>query len=479
MRVVKLFWRLAAIGIVAVASTTALAQEYYPGGQTQMVTVSAANLAAMSNRIDALEASLGGDKGKELWKDVSSEGWSHKWGGRIMGDYVMHADQNAASLAKFGDIDNYFEFRRLRLFVEGEGYGIYDYKFQVDFEPENINSADVVVWNDDGDGIIQIGELEEDEIRFGSEAVAIKDMYFGIHEVPLAGYIRFGHYKAPFSLEELTSSKYITFMERSLPNIFAPGREVGITAYNHSTNQNWTWAGGVFVDSLSEILKEGVSDNLGTSLVGRMTWTPYYDEPSNGRYLMHLGLNGRWTDDRDNLMRFRARPEIHEGPRFIDSGTIVGDWWTVIGPEAAVVWGPFSLQAEYMAVQVDDDAFGTRNFHGAYLYGSWFLTGESRAYKRGSAAFGRVKPYTNFWIVRGAGIGTGAVELAARWSYLDISSTGDAEAGQQNDVTLGLNWHWNPHVRWMFNYIHAFNEYDNGDPNAEDGIFAMRGHFDL
>ncbi|MFV1967708.1 MAG: OprO/OprP family phosphate-selective porin [Pirellulaceae bacterium] len=455
------------------ASTTALAQEYYPGDQPQMVTVSAANLAVMSRRIEALETSLGlkdGKDGKEMWEDVSGQNWSHTWGGRMYGDYATFADQNAASLGRFGDIDNYVEFRSLRLFVEGEGYGIYDYKFQVEFEPDR----------------------EPDRGLVDAPGVAIKDMYFGIHEVPYAGYVRFGHYKAPFSLEEMTHGNDITFMERSLQNIFAPSREVGISSFNSSANQNWTWAGGVFVDSLSETTYEVINDNIGTSFVGRATWTPYYDEPSNGRYLMHVGLNGRYTDDRDDVMRFRATPEVNEGPFFIDTGNISGDWWTAVGPEAAIVWGPFSIQAEYTAVQVDDAVAGTtRDFHGAYVYGSWFLTGESRSYDRGSGVFGRVNPYTNFWIVRGAGVGTGAIELAARWSYLDLSGVGynpavrqlpdtqGAGSGSMNDVTLGVNWYWNPHTRWMFNYIHTWNEYDSGEPNPENDIVAVRGQIDF
>jgi len=453
MRAVKLIRRLVAIGVVAVASTTALAQEYYPGEQTQMVPVSAANLAVMSQRIEALEASLGLEGKKDGGEDTSGQKWTSKWGGEIMGDTVMYTDQNAGSIAVAGDVNNYFEFRRLRLFTSGEGYGIYDYKFQIDLEPEHN----------------------------GNEAVAIKDMYFGIHEVPMAGYVRFGHYKAPFSLEELTSSKYTSFMERSLPNIFTPQREVGVTSYNHSTNQNWTWAGGMFFDSIPEATKERIHDNQGTTVAGRTTWTPYYDEPSEGRYLLHFGLNGRYTDDQDDSIQFTARPEVHESYSFISTPVITGDWYTVTGPEAALVWGPFSVQAEYMATRVDDHTAGiTRDFHSAYVFGSWFLTGENRTYSRQTARFGRTTPNTNFWVVRGAGVGTGAVELLTRWSYLDLSGTTDRLSGSQNDVTFGVNWYWNPHIRWMFNYIHSWNEYDNGGlANAENDIFAVRGQVDF
>jgi phosphate-selective porin OprO/OprP len=337
----------------------------------------------------------------------------------------------------------------MRFFSSGTGYGIYEYKLQVEFEPEND----------------------------GAEAVSMKDVYIGVNEVPFLGTILMGHFKAPFSLEELISSRYITFMERGLLNIFAPSRDVGIAAYNYSPDQNWTWGGGVFYEDISDTLKERVADNQGVALVGRATWTPYYDEPSDGRYMVHVGLGGQWRDDRDDVVRFRARPEVHEGPRWIDTGDIAADTWTAVNPELAVVWGPFSVQSELVAASVD--APGTPNFYGAYVYGSWFLTGEHRPYTRTRGTYGRVKPYTNFWMVRGAGIGTGAIELAARWSYLDLSGTTDFECGEQNDFTLGVNWYWNPYMRWMFNYIHAENVYDNNGLQPETDIIAVRGQVDF
>ena len=82
-------------------------------------------------------------------------------------------------------------------------------------------------------------------------------------------------------------------------------------------------------------------------------------------------------------------------------------------------------------------------------------------------------------MVRGAGVGPGAVELAARWSYLDLRGTGHANGGVQNDLTVGLNWYWNPYVRWTFNYIHSWTKYDNGDATAENDILGIRGQVDF
>lgn len=458
MRVLKLMGRLVAMGVVAMVSGTAFAQSYYVGDQ--VVPVSEAKLSELSQRLEALETSMtlmgkDGKDGKDGWEDVSTEGWSHKWGGRIMGDYVNFANQNADSIGEAGDAQDYFEMRRMRLFVEGEGYGIYDYKLQVDFEPE---------FN-------------------GNDGVSMKDAYFGIHELPYLGYARFGNYKAPFSLEELTSSKYITFIERSLPNVFAPARRVGATAYDHTASQNITWAYGIFFQDIDQVLMERQDDNQGTILAGRVTWLPYYDEPSKGRYLLHTGLAYQYVDDADDSVRFRPRPEVHEGPRWMDTGALAADDYNVVGAEGAIVWGPLSLQSEFMYVPVDDVGGVDYDFYGAYVYGSWFLTGENRVYSRSSGAFSRVKPYTNFWAVRCAGIGPGAVELGIRYSFLDLSGTGDEEAGMMNDLTLGVNWYWNPHIRWMFNYIHNWNKYDN-NPNApgglaENDILAIRGQVDF
>jgi len=425
---------------IAASQENVALEDEHPG-----VMLSEASYASLLERLDTLEASLG-EGTKDGWENVSDESWSLKVGGDIQGDYVMYAAQNAGSVAKVADAENYFEFRRLRLFAKGEGYGIYDYMFHLDFEPEND----------------------------GREGVAIRKMYFGIHDVPILGYVRFGNMKAPFSLEDVTIFRYTTFFERSLTNVFSPSWQTGVAAFNHTAGENFTWSCGAFFEDIDQVRKERIGDAQGIIALGRATYTPYYDEPSGGRYLIHAAIGYQYVDDRDDSVAFSVRPEVHENGSWLRTAPIAADSYSVLGLEGALVWGPFSVQSEYMYAPVDNF-----DFHGFYVYGSWFLTGENRAYQRKTAVFTRLKPHTNFWMVRGAGIGTGAVELTTRWSYLDLGGTGHANGGTQNDLTVGLNWYWTPHVRWTFNYIHSWTDYDNGDPTAENDILGIRGQVDF
>ncbi len=453
----------AAMGVVFLAVSDGVCQAPSPiAVPAGTVTVSRTTLASIMGRLEALEAkekTKEEAKGEPAWENVSEEKWKTKFGGRIMGDYVNFAGQDPGNLDRFGDQQDYFEMRRLRFFMEGEGYGVYFYKLQLDFESEGA-------------------------ANFADSAVSMKDAYVGIKDVPWLGTVIFGHAKTPFSLEEYgTSSKYITFMERGLPNIFAPSRKVGIEAFNHIESEAVIWGYGAFFNAISPTEHERVADNQGLYLVGRVATTPYYC--AGGRHLLHLGLSGLWANDADNSVRWRSRPETHEEDRFIDTGTIGADDYYTLDFESALVWGPISVQSELFynrtrAINTDLD------FYGAYAYASWFLTGENRVYRRDRGSFSRVKPYTNFWCVRGTdGIDTGwgAWEVAARWSYLDLNDGAGPNGGLMNDLTVGINWYWNPHVRWMLNWIHPFNDYKGasqfGFTNGEADIIAMRGQVDF
>jgi phosphate-selective porin OprO/OprP len=203
---------------------------------------------------------------------------------------------------------------------------------------------------------------------------------------------------------------------------------------------------------------------------------PYYDEASNGRFLIHTGVGLLYTDNFDDLSRFRARPQIHEGPFLIDSGNFPSNTFTTGNIELATVWGPFSVQSELFASNVNLLAGGDANIYGYYVYGSYFLTGENRIYERfgqHGAQFGRNVPYSNFFAVPGC-VSSGAWEAKIRTSYLDLEQI---NAGQYQDLTVGFNWYWTDRIRCMFDWIHPYTTADTVFGTTEADILAMRFDF--
>lgn len=333
-------------------------------------------------------------------------------GGRIQVD-AWGTDQDDLSLkGKSGT-----EFRRARLFVKGTMYDNWSYKGQYDF---------------------------------ADNKTTVKDAWIGYNGFD-AFKIKVGQFKQPMGLEELTSSKYITFMERATPSeAFATSRRIGLGVYNHS--DHWNWAASVYGQAEGDNTNSGGSEGYGAG--ARLAWAPWNE---SGK-LLHLGVSGAYELQNDSELRFRSRMEAHGvDTRFLDTGDIPKpDKVGKIGLEAATVMGPFSLQGEYFLVSAESDAAGVSDpdFKGGYAYASWFMTGESRKYKKG--AFGRVTPKTT--VGRG---GWGAWELAARYSYTSLDDSG-FKGGEETNYTLGLNWYATKYVRFMANYI-----YVDGDPVAE------------
>ena len=386
----------------------------------------------------------------EGWVDVSGEKWTVKMGGHVQLDYINWLQANPAIVGA----QDFFEFRRLRLTADGTGYGTYDFRLQMTLEPETVGETPGVISPD------------------------VKDAYFSVNELPLLGRWRIGNFFVPFGLEQVTNDTNNIFLERSIPTqgVFTADREVGMALYDCTESKNFTWSTGVFFDSISEGLKERIDDNQGYRVSGRVTWLPYYDEPSNGRYLIFTGLGILHTNDQDNRVRFRARPQIREGPRLIDSGVLNGDNYTIGNWETAVVWGRFALQSESYLATVSLNNSTHSNARGAYAHVSYFLTGENRVFERfgqHGAQFARNVPISNVFRVPGF-VSLGAWELKARWSYLNLS---DLNAGTYNDMTFGVNWYWSDRVRCMFDWIHPFPSAQTVFGAAQADILAMRFDF--
>ncbi|MBU2739421.1 hypothetical protein HJG40_11635 [Acidithiobacillus sp. ATCC 19703] len=88
----------------------------------------------------------------------------------------------------------------------------------------------------------------------------------------------------------------------------------------------------------------------------------------------------------------------------------------------------------------------TASFNGYYVQASYILTGQSRNFKPKIGEFHYLKDI-------GPG---GAWEVALRYDRLNMN---DAKAGiyggRGSNITAGINWYANEHVRLMLDYSHA------------------------
>lgn len=358
-------------------------------------------------------------------------------GGRIMSDWVW-MNESPSLRAAFGTQPDGHEFRRARLYVSGEMDARVIFKAQYDFAGQDVD---------------------------------FKDVYVGIKHLPYAGTLKVGHFKEPFSLEELTSSRFLTFLERSLPNAFVPGRNSGAGLANGLLGNRLTWALGAFRDVGDG--GSGTGSGGAGAVSARITGLPWFGE--EGARLVHLGASYTRRSPPGHSLRFRQRPEVHTAGRYADTGPLTrAGSVDIVGGEAALVRGPFSIQGEAMAAYAVLGGASDPVFTGAYAQASAFLTGEHRAFSPGKAAFGRVKPARSF---SGPERGPGAWELAVRFSRLDLEDAG-VRGRVMTDLTVGVNWHLNANARVMTNFVHAIAE-EAGRGSATANAFLARAQVDF
>lgn len=339
------------------------------------------------------------------------------------------------------------------------------------------------------EGDILTNMMYKIEMEFASpRAPVFRDLYIGWKNLPLNHTVFVGNHKKPLGLESLTSSRYLTFLERSLVDeITNPDqRRPGISAWGHNDCQSVGWAFGVF--GLQDWNRRLELDNSGEfygnapqhTFNARVHTSPWYDEASGGRGYLHLAVAGQYADPVEdfgdvnfnggyglrNETQFRTRPELRSLERWIDTARI-GDafQYNILAFEAATAYGSFHASGEYHYVSVDRVGSGTDNdpnFHAYYGQVGWFITGEHRPYTRGRGTFDRVTPHQNFFLVErctgGTGSGWGAWELAARYSVGDLTDqtvVDPIRGGVQRNITLGLNWYLNPYAKIQFNWVNG------------------------
>ncbi len=285
------------------------------------------------------------------------------------------------------------------------------------------------------------GNIEfKTEYDFAGAKVAFKDAWVGLKDAAFLGRLRIGHQKEPMGLETLTSSKYISFLERSFTSALTPSRNTGILSSHSLGEENQgTFSIGYFKDADGSANSQ---DDDQSSVTSRVTYLPLYEHA--GKKLLHLGVSISARDSSDESVTYGSDSLAHLGKDIVSAVVVDVDRVNLFGVEAAYVQGPFSLQGELVTSSIDDDIEASA----WYVQGSYFVTGESRPYKKTAGSFSSIEPLNNY-----GDDGTGAIELAVRMQEIDLDEMVAGESAEA--LSLGVNWHLNPNARVKFNIIDA------------------------
>ncbi|MBX7104441.1 MAG: OprO/OprP family phosphate-selective porin [Gemmataceae bacterium] len=337
-------------------------------------------------------------------------------------------------------------FRRIRLRMDGSIWSQFDYAIEYDFA----NAAN------ENDGI------QEPTFNNLTSAPVPCNVWMQVRDLPVFGTVRLGNQVKPIGFTNNTPQTMLPFVERAdnMDAFYAPfdnGFALGVTSRHVTESERMTGQVGIYQPAVNSF---GVALNK-WAVGGRITGLPMDED--EGQRLVHLGI-GTWISNLpQDQIRVRARTILRNGPGFavpvlVDTGTVSASHQAIIAPELAVVYGPWTLQAEYAGQYVTQvvqagQSQGTVYYHGGYVQALYFLTGEHQAYSRTDGAFGRVMPRNNFHVTRHDDSRTfGAWQAGARFSYADLTDKG-IDGGKVYDMTLGLNWFLNPNMKLQMNYI--------------------------
>ena len=322
------------------------------------------------------------------------------FGGRIMIDYNNANGENSSL-----DLSD-TELRRLR--VNGSGNLAKNVKYKAE-----INTND-------------------------SEEINFEDAY--IQWAPTGGKwnIKAGQFKTPNSLDEATSSRFMSTIERAgFTDAFELNRRLGIAV--NSKGSTYTFSAGVFGDNLLNL-----DDQQSMAVAARGTYNPIKTDET----IVHLGASVRYRDQKETAsdLRYRQRAYAHIPSRIISTGRLAQKD-TLIGVEAAALHNNFWTAGEYAVTKANCAVCTSNpNLSGGYLEAGMFFGGK-KVYKDGK--FNR--PKVDNPVTKG---GYGAVSFVARYDKLDLEDSG-VDGGKLDSTILGADWWPTKNTRLSINYFNA------------------------
>jgi phosphate-selective porin OprO/OprP len=366
---------------------------------------------------------------------------------RVLGQYDMGYFMQSAHALQLGaangpDLSSGSNWRRAQLGVQGKVFGDWNYYFNYEF----------------GSGASSGNELQ------GRIQQAYVE-YAGL--APFA--FRVGAFPPSANLDDATSAADVIFLERNAADDLSrnlaggDGRDgIGIIYGGEQLFASVVYTGGKVADTSlffdeQQALVSRVSDVFYTDADWKLMLS------AAGTYVFR-GPDATAGPGSARNITLQDGPELNiddNSTRLVSTGVInTSSAWNY-ALEGVAEWRNIYTQAGYLGFGMDQRTAGapTLNFDGWYVQGTWLVTGESRPYNAANGSFANPKPRIPFSL---DGWGSGAWEIAARYSELDLNDhagllghavpVGGIRGGDQRIFTAALNWYPNSVLKFTLQW---------------------------
>ncbi|MFL6501442.1 MAG: porin [Candidatus Udaeobacter sp.] len=326
-----------------------------------------------------------------------------------------------------------FRLRRARINLTGDFAEQFDFKMEGDFG-------------------------QSDGLSGNRTAFSATDIWINWHQFP-AAQVKFGQYKAPFGLEQLTPDTTLLTIERTLPTgAITPDRQIGVQLWGKPLAAIWpdradllTYYAGIFNGNGRNITN---NDNNNFMYAGRLESTLLNNVFGKGSFLK-LGadiLNSR-DDQGTNISQSLNLLVNSDGSLspFVLPGPDERTAWSV---DAWLRMGPFDLIAEFLQEHVDPrtvngvppgfDQFTTDGF---YVTGAYYLIPKK-------------------------------LQAVVQWQHLNPGQKGNDGI---SSIVAGLNYYIRgDDLKLMVNYFHTWSDFRDANPDVgEDQFDEVIGRMQL
>jgi len=395
--------------------------------------------ATIDNTIQAAEADTPlppYDQKLIKWNDYNRENYTLHFGINAMYD-VVGIDQDGSSVDQWGDLKSPdSKWRDVRLLASGTFPKSRRFtQWKVGYMRDGLN--DEWIWRETG--II----------------VAVPEIW---------GHLFIGRTKLGVSMIKHMSGASIMGLERTaIEDMTIPIQNDGVRWMGYLPKQRLVWNLGYFNETL---LDNPLYPFMDQQYAARVAYLPLLSE-RDGKVL-HLAMNLKYGNPKDNKTQLKARPEASTAPYFLDTGVFPAEHEKVLGPEVWYRDNSMLFGGAYYFVETEASQ-GDHQFQGGDFWASWLMTGEVRKYNTRGALFDFVYPKKSLF--KG---GMGAFEATMHASYADAED-GTIQGGKYWRVSPMLAWY--PSYEFRFTIGYGYGELDRFGTTGANHFFQTRFQF--